>query len=264
VTAPYERPEVAAWLAGLPIFHGEYLVLHHVRARENPVVLDVGAGAGRLTGALRSSGCRYLALDPSRQQLRTLQERNPGATAARADATALPIAAESVDVVVMAFHVIEAILPGSARDRAIAEASRVLRPGGWLCLSHHVRWRYRPLEMTRQWLERRVIGTNSAVEYGDLRLTGAPATRGVSFDGLPMHIPAERALRAAALKAGFLPRLRVPLTAVSGRWPASRLIARAVVRGWEKRRGQEHDEQVGREQGHRGNPRAGLDNRDRL
>jgi ubiquinone/menaquinone biosynthesis C-methylase UbiE len=97
-------------------------------------VLEIGAGSGAMAAGLlrRFPGVRVTATDydPAMVALaqRTLAPFGERASARQADATALPFADGSFDTVVsflMLHHVVE-------WERAIAEAARVLRPGGLL------------------------------------------------------------------------------------------------------------------------------------
>lgn len=88
-------------------------------------VLDVGAGDGRWLGALRAKGHsgRRQGLDPSPGSLEILT----GA------AHALPFAEETFDVVTLVR--VLGHLPDAGA--ALAEARRVVRPGGWVVLAAH-------------------------------------------------------------------------------------------------------------------------------
>jgi SAM-dependent methyltransferase len=90
-------------------------------------VLDVGAGTGALTPALRAAAPRavVVSVDPALEMLRFANERQH-VTAALADALALPFAAESVDAVLLAYVLFMLIDPAGG----LREATRVLRPGG--------------------------------------------------------------------------------------------------------------------------------------
>lgn len=97
------------------------------------LVAELGAGTGKLTGALLATGHRVVATEPSRPMLEQLtatfaDEHGvvPGElTPMQAVAEALPFADGSVDHVVaaQAFHWFD---PG----KALEEISRILRPGG--------------------------------------------------------------------------------------------------------------------------------------
>jgi SAM-dependent methyltransferase len=105
--------------------------------RAGRTVLDVGAGTGKLTRELVSSGATVLAVEPVPAMRAVLERTVPAARALDGTAEALPVGAESVDAIVVAqaFHWFD----GPA---AVAEFHRVLRPGGRLALV----WNRRRLE----------------------------------------------------------------------------------------------------------------------
>jgi SAM-dependent methyltransferase len=93
-----------------------------------PTVVDVATGAGTPVPAVRGlagSGGRVIALDRSHGMLRRIPR---SVLRVQADAAALPLRAASADVLVLAFVLF--LLPDARL--AVAEAARVLRPGGWL------------------------------------------------------------------------------------------------------------------------------------
>jgi ubiquinone/menaquinone biosynthesis C-methylase UbiE len=91
------------------------------------VVGDFACGTGIVTGLLRRPGRSVLGVDRSAGMLSLAAGRLPGAVL-RADATAVPLASGGLDAVVIIWllHLLEDAAP------ALAEAARVLRPGGLL------------------------------------------------------------------------------------------------------------------------------------
>ncbi len=103
--------------------------LHSWRGRQ---VLDVGCGSGQLSRALAGIGAivRGFEPDPIQAEKNSRAPATAGVRFASAPAEALPVADASVDVVILSrslHHV-----PVALMDGAIAEAHRVLRPGGAL------------------------------------------------------------------------------------------------------------------------------------
>jgi len=98
------------------------------------MVLDLGAGTGKLTEAVLHSGHRAIAVDPDPVMLATFELHVPGVRPLRGSAEQIPLEDASVDAVVVgqAWHWFDA-------DKASAEIARVLRPGGRLGLIWNVR-----------------------------------------------------------------------------------------------------------------------------
>jgi len=94
------------------------------------LVLDVAAGTGMLSQALRAAGARVIALDLSWQMLQVGARRDRAGRLwwCNADALRLPLPDGSCDGVTIAFGLRN--LPDSAAG--LAEFARVVRPGGRL------------------------------------------------------------------------------------------------------------------------------------
>jgi SAM-dependent methyltransferase len=90
------------------------------------VVLDGGAGTGLASRDLTARGASVIAFDIAERMLRKAIVRDATSVTAVADGTRLPIRTGTIDVVCFAqtWHWLDA-------RRAVAEALRVLRPGGW-------------------------------------------------------------------------------------------------------------------------------------
>ncbi len=89
-------------------------------------VLDVGCGDGQIGRALSANGAAVVGVDPTWGQISVAAERRKGPLYACASASNLPVANASCDAVLacLVFEHIDDV------DSAIAEISRVLKPGG--------------------------------------------------------------------------------------------------------------------------------------
>jgi SAM-dependent methyltransferase len=126
--APVEGTEVRK-LAALEDTHWWYRERRHLLRRAIAGLtpgdaLDIGAAGGGNTRVLRDAGWTVAALEYGAEGAEVAAER--GLAVMRADATALPVTDDSLDLVV-AFDVLEHI---PDHDRAVAEVRRVLRADG--------------------------------------------------------------------------------------------------------------------------------------
>lgn len=109
--------------------------IEELRLRPGSTVLDLACGTGLnfpLLATRLGPGGRLLGLDLTRAMLRRAgrRARRRNVSLIEADAAAIPLADDSVDAVLCSYGM--AIVPDYRR--AIAEAVRVLRPGGRLVL----------------------------------------------------------------------------------------------------------------------------------
>ncbi|HET8893551.1 MAG TPA: class I SAM-dependent methyltransferase [Gaiellaceae bacterium] len=93
--------------------------------------LDLGCGEGRLSRDLRAMGHHVVGIDASPTMVRAAREADPDHEVLLGDAAELPFAAGEFDLVV-AFMSLQDV---DDHVGAIAEAARVLQPGGHLCLA---------------------------------------------------------------------------------------------------------------------------------
>jgi ubiquinone/menaquinone biosynthesis C-methylase UbiE len=141
-------------------------------------VIDVGCGAGGMLARYAAAGCRAVGLDASPDMLFEARRRlGPGVRLAAGDATALPFAAGTADLVTatMLLHT----LPEGGRPAALAEMARVAGSRGRVLIA----------------------------DYGSRRAPGLAArfARGgaMAIEGLAGHGPGVRSLRAAGGVAGL-------------------------------------------------------------
>jgi 2-polyprenyl-6-hydroxyphenyl methylase / 3-demethylubiquinone-9 3-methyltransferase len=117
---------------------GSFEILHWLAAaraalvppagRDGAILLDAGSGGGLLAPHVRGRGYRHVGVDLRRPGLEQSAAR--GVVPVLGDVTALPFASGCADVVV-AGEILEHVADLSA---AVAELSRVLRPGGLIVL----------------------------------------------------------------------------------------------------------------------------------
>ncbi len=100
---------------------------------EAKVVLELGAGTGKLTRELVDQGHAVFATEPDEAMLAVLRARVPEVSAKVATAEEIPANDRSVDVVVVAqaFHWFD-------HEVALGEMARVLKPGGHVALVWNV------------------------------------------------------------------------------------------------------------------------------
>lgn len=101
-----------------------HLLAQEVRGLRPGTALDVGAAGGGNTRVLRALGWNAVALEYGAEGAGVARDR--GLATLRADATRLPVADGSLDLVV-AFDVLEHL---DDDDAAVREVYRALRPGG--------------------------------------------------------------------------------------------------------------------------------------
>lgn len=131
---PYPNPHTDG------LFYREKMRAIHRVAPDCPVedLLEVGGGTSGL-GALLYPGAKVVNLDADASAAESPVNRDSRTTFVLGDATQLPFPAESFDAVTM-FDLLEHVADDGA---AIAEARRVLRPGGFLLISTpNENWRF--------------------------------------------------------------------------------------------------------------------------
>ena len=101
-------------------------MLDAVGASQGTRLLDVACGPGLIAGAAAGRGAIVTGLDFAAAMVAEARRRLPGLMFQEGDAEALPFDAGTFDAVVMNFGLLHLARP----DVALAEAHRVLRPGG--------------------------------------------------------------------------------------------------------------------------------------
>jgi ubiquinone/menaquinone biosynthesis C-methylase UbiE len=197
-TALYDRCTKAAEEAGLREMRRETL------ARASGRTIDLGAGTGANLGLYPDTVTELVLAEPDPHMLRKLRSKaGPAIEVVEAPAEDLPFEDSSFDTAV--FTLVLCTVPDPAA--ALAEAARVLRPGGRLLFVEHVRSEAEGLARWQDRLERpwHFIAdgchcnrdTVAAIEASPLTLEGVERAR------LPKAAPIVRPLvrGSAALEA---------------------------------------------------------------
>lgn len=221
-TGLWARDELAWGLFGIP--ERDLGALGEVRGRD---VLELACGTAYFSAWLAKAGARPVALDFSAEQVATARERQrqggPAFPLVQADAERLPLADRAFDVVVSEHGAAAWCDPA----RWLAEAARVLRPGGRLAF------------LTNSALSALCVPAEGGVA-GDRLLRGHAETRPVQWPGggvefHPSHGDWVRLLRSAGFAIEALHELHAPpdsdpheyyeivAPAWAGRWPAEEL-----------------------------------------
>ena len=128
---------LARQYGGTSLLDGEAEVLRRFREDFSGRVLEIGCGAGRVTGHLAAMSDDVRAVDISAEMLASAEPLHPAVDFALADLHDLtPFADADADVVALWDNLID-ILGHDARAATLAQLRRMLRPGGLLVLDTH-------------------------------------------------------------------------------------------------------------------------------
>jgi SAM-dependent methyltransferase len=135
VASAFHDFEHAQWEGAVEAYHAGWggltsqtirTVLDVLGVEVGTRLLDVATGPGYLAAAAAARGADVVGLDFSAAMVARARALHPAVGFAEGDAEALPCAGGSFDAVAMNFGILHLARP----EAAIAEACRVLRPGG--------------------------------------------------------------------------------------------------------------------------------------
>ena len=134
---PYGEFEHAGWQRAAPAYVDTFgrissafipALLDSVGLHAGIALLDVACGPGLVSAAAAARGAHVTGVDFAPNMVAEASRRHPALTFREGDAETLAFADASFDAVVIGFGLHHFPMPG----RALAEARRVLRPGGRL------------------------------------------------------------------------------------------------------------------------------------
>ncbi len=180
-------------------------------------LIDLGCGAGRLSIAFAKRGFAVTSVDLSRPMLSRVLEKASAESldilAVRANLCRLGCFAEgSFSYAIAMFSTFGMVRGASSRRKAVAEAYRLLKPGGRLALHAHNLWLNLHDPQGRRWLLTQAWqALRRDPGLGDRRMT----YRGVP--GMEVHLYRWRELRDDLHTAGFAIDEVLPLDSVTAR-----------------------------------------------
>jgi 2-polyprenyl-6-hydroxyphenyl methylase/3-demethylubiquinone-9 3-methyltransferase len=149
-------------------------------SRPGAVLVDLGCGGGLLAPHLVGKGYRHIGVDLSRTALPLAREH--GVEAVRGDVLSVPVRDEVADVV-CAGEILEHV---GDHERAVAEACRVLRPGGLLVLDTIAAT---PLaEVLAVWVGERVRQVPRGIHDPDLFVDRDELVAAAARHGVPLQL----------------------------------------------------------------------------
>jgi 2-polyprenyl-3-methyl-5-hydroxy-6-metoxy-1,4-benzoquinol methylase len=139
------------------------------------IAYDIGCGEGKMTRQLARNGAKIVGIDPGPQQIRRAeaQPRVAGERYVQGSAEHLDIRDASADIVLF-FNSLHHV-PVDSMDRALAEAARILKPGGSLFIAE-------PVAAGPQFTLQQLYNDETAVRALALAAIGRAAAQGLTLE----------------------------------------------------------------------------------
>jgi demethylmenaquinone methyltransferase/2-methoxy-6-polyprenyl-1,4-benzoquinol methylase len=129
-------------IASMPLAGVRKKAANMVKERDGAKVLDVATGTGKQAFAFARKGYQVTGIDLSEEMLAIARRKNKyrNLKLESGDATNLPYASNHFDVTCISYALHD--MPGSFREKVLAEMFRVTRPGGTIMVIDYVlpRW----------------------------------------------------------------------------------------------------------------------------
>jgi putative AdoMet-dependent methyltransferase len=119
-------------------------VVEAVSAQSGELGLDLGTGTGNLAGRFLSCGISMCGVDQSKEMLRLCQLKFPHMETKLGNFLAIPYFDAKFDFVVSSFSFYH--LTDEQKQLSLQEMSRVLKPGGRICLADLIYTEHKPLK----------------------------------------------------------------------------------------------------------------------
>jgi SAM-dependent methyltransferase len=220
------------YFRGHPLFEADARALDERLTEPGPLI-DLGCGAGRLALRFARKGFPVAAVDLSHAMLARVRAKAgaEGLSVATVQANLCQLSAfpdRTFRYAIAMFSTIGMIRGADARRRALAEAHRVLAPGGLLAMHAHNLWLNLFDPQGRRWLAGQTVrAARGGTGLGDRRMT----YRGIP--DLEVHLYRWKELAADLRGAGFAIEEALALDAVTAlpiAWP--RLLPSLRAGGW--------------------------------
>ena len=206
--------EEDAYFAGHPLFEADARALES-QFRDPGCLVDLGCGAGRHSLSFAARGFSVTAVDLARPMLemvdRKARERGLELTTVQANLCRLSCFPDGYfEYALSMFSTLGMIRGREPRQRALGEASRILRPGGFLALHAHNFWLNIRNPQGRRWLGSQVWpALFDRANLGDRRMN----YRGIA--DMKVHLYRWSELKRELRRVGFRIEHVVPLDEVS-------------------------------------------------
>ncbi len=219
---PRLAAEEDAFFAGHPLFEADAHVLQE-RFREPGRLVDLGCGVGRHAVSFALRGFQVTAVDLSHDMLQAVARKaaDSGRHVGLVQANLCRLGCfpdGQFDYAISMFSTLGMIRGSRARDLALREAARVLRPGGRLALHAHNIWLNLSDPQGRSWLLRHLAQA--------VTLRGQLGDRSMTYRGIPgmsVHLFRWGELRRLFHRAGLK---------IDEVLPIDRSTAQSIPRPW--------------------------------
>ena len=109
------------------------MVVNTIQLKEGDTCLDIGIGTGNLGSKFLTKRINVIGVDQSEKMLKVCKEKHPEIETRKGHFLALPLLDNQVDGIVSSYALHH--LPDKEKLLALEEMTRVLKPGGQICIA---------------------------------------------------------------------------------------------------------------------------------